>query len=147
MIQLTDRTFKDLSIFAIGFANFGFCGISGSRIFLSLISSVKYTSKHSSFDRALINNNTILLIIPCKASHSYHRIASNRHFIDRNIPSRFGTYQRSLRIIKQMSQGFHSDLVVQPAHSHSLFGHSRLKRVFGSLVMIGEGNNRTANSK
>ena len=39
-----------------------------------------------------------------------------------------------------MGESFHSDLVVQAAHSHGLFGHGGLKRVFGGLVVVGEGD-------
>lgn len=46
-----------------------------------------------------------------------------------------------------MYKGLHSDLVVGAVQTHGLFRHGALKCVLGRLVVVGEGNDRTAHTE
>lgn len=52
-----------------------------------------------------------------------------------------------MRVVHQMYKGLHSDLVVGAVQTHGLFRHGALKCVLGRLVVVGEGNDRTAHTE
>ena len=55
--------------------------------------------------------------------------------------------ERLLRIVKDVRHGIHAHVVVGEGDTHSLFTHGRLVGVTRRLVVIGERNNGSANTK
>lgn len=72
---------------------------------LCFIGAIEYTSKETSLNGRLINNDTIFLIIASKTGHGDNRVASNGHFSHGDVFGCLGPHERSLRIIEDMCHG------------------------------------------
>ena len=137
-IKFIDIFLENVDLFALRFTYFGFCSVTLSCIFFSFIGSIKSRSIKSSFNGGLIQYNAIFLVVARETRHGHNRISSYRHFKHRNMFCWLGCDKRSLRIVQQMIEGFHSYLSIECIYSHSLLRHGTLKSVFCGLVVVRE---------
>ena len=89
-IKFVNVFLKNVDFFTFGFANFSFCSITLSNVFLCFIGSIEGRSVKSSLNGWLIQDDAILLIIACEACHGHNWISSNGHLKNWNMLSWLG---------------------------------------------------------
>lgn len=99
MIDFKDSSWLNVGLLRRGFAYESTRQSKRCKVLLSFVGSEKGTPEEASFNRRLIDDDTIFLIVPCEARHGDDRVDSNRHFRDGDVFGGFGCDNRSLGIV------------------------------------------------
>jgi len=109
-VQLIHSFLENLRISAVWltYKSLGCVALSG--VFLSFVGSEKCWPVKPSFNCRLIQDDAVLLIVACKAGHSYNWIGADRHLENWDVFCVFGRNKWSLRIIEKVIQSLHPNL-------------------------------------
>ena len=112
-----------------------------------IVASEKHRSEEASVDSALVDHDRILLIVACIAGNGNDGVTARWKLLEMEILHGFGYDQWLLRIVENISEGIHPEMVVARVNSHSLLSHCTLIGVSWRLIVIWEWNDRGTDSQ
>mmetsp|Transcript_38401 Transcript_38401/g.115055 ORF Transcript_38401/g.115055 Transcript_38401/m.115055 type:complete len:461 (-) Transcript_38401:2045-3427(-) len=117
------------------------------RLLLIDVASIIRRTEQSAIDRALIHNERILLIVSRIDHDADDDVHSRGQFAKVEEFHGPGGAQRLLGIVEDVGHGIHTDLIIRRVNAHGLLSHGALVRITRTLIVIGKGYDRRADSQ
>lgn len=105
-----------------------------------LIRTEVNTSKEATINTALIDHQTIFLVITRVGTNGNTAIDTGRKLSELQLLHSLRTHKRSLRVVENMTSRVESLVEGTDVHTHSLLTHRTLVGVTRGLVVVREGN-------
>lgn len=112
-----------------------------------VVSSIEDRTEESSLNAALVQHDGVLLVVARVASDGDDGVTPRAELFEVQEVHAARDDQGLLRVVQDMSQSIHSELVVAGINTHGLLSHGGLIGVPWRLVVIWEGNDACAHAQ
>mmetsp|Transcript_6455 Transcript_6455/g.19394 ORF Transcript_6455/g.19394 Transcript_6455/m.19394 type:complete len:390 (-) Transcript_6455:2323-3492(-) len=115
-------------------------------LFLVPVRSVVHRAHEAAVDRALVHDDTILLVVARVHHDGHDGVLARRQLAEVQEFHRSRGDQRLLRVVQDVALRLEAQVEVGGKDAHRLLAHCRLVHVARRLVVIGEGHDRAAHA-